>query len=137
MAWDQESQYQERPPYNREDSGECSDCQECNCSNDERCSDCNSCCAPSRETQRACSHQHQSVPAGGNQPMNKVIAALYEKTADAVLVTKYYGHEIRDNDVQLVQLEVDGVAEALLAKAQAKQDEEDARKNVVSARITE
>ena len=69
--------------------------------------------------------------------MNKVIAALYEKTADAVLVTKYYGHEIRDNDVQLVQLEVDGVAEALLAKAQAKQDEEDARKNVVSARITE
>ena len=52
--------------------------------------------------------------------MNTVIARLFERTADAVLVAKHYSGSIQDNDVELVKLQ--GKQKELLALAQAKED---------------
>ena len=65
--------------------------------------------------------------------MNTTIAKLFEKTADAVLVNKFYGSQIQQTDVEVIKLK--GKEKDLLAAAQAKQANEDARNNVVRAQI--
>jgi len=136
MAWSQSSTYCDEhdfSDYDREDNGECGDCCSCTCADDDRCTDCASCCAPEgsyREKLKPITH---NTKTGGN--VNRTIAKLFEKTADAVLVNKFYGHQIADNDVEVIRLQ--GKQKELLAAAQAKQDEQDKHANVVNARVCE
>lgn len=65
--------------------------------------------------------------------MNTTIAKLFEKTADAVLVNKFYGSHIAQNDVTYIMLK--GKEKDLLAMAQGLQAKEDARNNIVTAQI--
>jgi hypothetical protein len=55
--------------------------------------------------------------------MNKNIATVYEKTADAVLVDKYLGHEISGSFTGLLILQAN--KEAYLAEAKARQEKAD------------
>ena len=57
--------------------------------------------------------------------MNTTIAKLFEKTADAVLVQKWFGHQIQQTEVEYIRL--NGKQKELLAAAQAKEDEQKAR----------
>lgn len=131
MAWD-------NTPYTREDNGECDDCCNCECTNDDRCGDCLDCCAPDHK------HVHKSVHGkskwgstkqeGENKTMNSTIIKLYPATADAVLVNKFYGHIIKQSDIEVITLK--GKEKDILEAAKGKQAKEDACKNVVTARIT-
>jgi hypothetical protein len=54
--------------------------------------------------------------------MNKAVTDVYEKTADAILVNKYFGHSIPDSTWGKVLLQSN--KEAVLKEAQAREEEE-------------
>jgi hypothetical protein len=72
---------------------------------------------------------------GSSMGLNTTIASMYEQTADAVLVNKFYGHEIPQNDTSKVLF--GDKADEILEAAKSKQSKEDAQRNVVRAQITE
>jgi len=66
--------------------------------------------------------QWVATPQSGGDTMglNTTIAQLFDKTADAVLVNKWFNGQIAQNDVEVVKLK--GKEKELLAAAQAKED---------------
>lgn len=77
-----------------------------------------------------------TTPTGGNtMGLNTTIASMYDSTKDAVLVNKYFGHEIQQNKSSEVLFA--DKADELLAKAKELQAKEDAQRNVVRAQIVE
>ena len=106
----------------------CDGCQECGCRGRER-------QAEEKEEAYRASHPRpitQNTKTGGWN-MNRTIAKLFEKTVDAVLVNKFYGHQIQDNDVSYIML--NGKQKELLAAAQKLEDTQKAHANVVTAKI--
>jgi len=67
----------------------------------------------------------QEQPTKGEE-MNSTVAKLFEKTADAVLVEKYYADYICDNDVSYIMLS--GKQKEILAAAQEKEVQENKSK---------
>lgn len=132
MAWDN----------NCVESGLCEQCQECcGTQNPEDCCDeCREC----RED--GCDHgQGQaaqpkptpaymwSVDAQGGSHMNTTIIKLFERTEDAVLVNKFFSCQIAQNDIEAIVLKPH--AKEILEAAKKLQAKEDARQNIVTAKI--
>ena len=76
-----------------------------------------------------------TIQGGSSMGLNTVIAGLFDSTADAVLVNKYFGHEIHQSKANEVLFSDKG--DELLASAKEQQAKDDAREHIVTARITE
>lgn len=111
--------------------------------NDGLCEDCRNCCGDAAwedlcDECRDCNCHADDRPQPTStqwrvERMNTTIAKLFDKTADAVLVNKYYGSQIAQNDVTYIMLK--GKEKDLLAMAQDLQKREDARNHIVTAQI--
>ena len=120
--------------YDRDDNGECGDCCECECADDDRCDDCASCCAPDGSYHKKCkSNVGWNTQTGGVTMFNRTIEKMYERTADAALVNKFFGGTIPQNDIEVIVLKPH--AKEILEKAKELQAKEDERNNVVTAKI--
>lgn len=115
----------------------CDECKDC-CGEadlDDCCEGCHDCDCDGRRAQAghvANKPIISSTKTGGSN-MNRTIAKLFEKTVDAVLVNKFYGHIIADNDIEAIKLA--GKQKEILAAAQELQDKQDAAANVVKAKV--
>ena len=116
MAWYQSQDDPER--------GDCDDCQECQCyEEDKQCDDCRDCDCHNKKSNKEAINQWNTKLKGAD--MNRTVAKLFETTADAMLVNKFYGPIIADNDVSYIALK--DSADDILAAAKVKQEEEDER----------
>ena len=114
----------------------CEGCHDCcgNCDYDDACDE----CREHRDDNCGFPYEHNIKPKwstkiGGVELMNTTIAKLFEKTVDAMLVNKFFGHQIAQNEVAYITL--NGKQKELLASAQALQAKQDVNANVVTARI--
>ncbi len=81
-------------------------------------------------------HQQSTIRQGGSSMgLNTTVASMYENTKDAVLVNKYFGHEIPQNKTSEV-LYADK-ADEILALAKEAQTKDDAQNRTVRAQIVE